>query len=96
MSSDWLFLLDSEWSIPPGSNTNFPVTQTGIYLSLFTVFILLFSNNIIATPATMKLEMQIIVPLVEIELLIKPVKLLIIVKIIPNKQIAKIALDNIL
>ena len=20
MSSDWLFLLDSEWSIPPGSN----------------------------------------------------------------------------
>ena len=43
----------------------------------------------------MKLEMQIIVPLVEIELLIKPVKLLIIVKIIPNKQIAKIALDNI-
>lgn len=21
MSSDWLFLLDSEWSIPPGSNT---------------------------------------------------------------------------
>ena len=73
-----------------------PVIQTGIYLSLFTVFILLFSNNIIATPATMKLEMQIIVPLVEIELLIKPVKLLIIVKIIPNKQIAKIALDNIL
>ena len=70
-----------------------PVIQTGIYLSLFTVFILLFSNNIIAT---MKLEMQIIVPLVEIELLIKPVKLLIIVKIIPNKQIAKIALDNIL
>lgn len=22
MSSDWLFLLDSEWSIPPGSNNN--------------------------------------------------------------------------
>lgn len=22
MSSDWLFLLDSEWSIPPGSNRN--------------------------------------------------------------------------
>ena len=21
MSSDWLFLLDSEWLIPPGSNT---------------------------------------------------------------------------
>ena len=21
MSSDWLFLLDSEWSIPPGSNS---------------------------------------------------------------------------
>ena len=78
------------------SRINFPAQQAGIYLSLFTVFILLFSNNIIATPATMKLEMQIIVPLVEIELLIKPVKLLIIVKIIPNKQIAKIALDNIL
>ena len=24
MSSDWLFLLDSEWSIPPGSNNSIP------------------------------------------------------------------------
>ena len=23
MSSDWLFLLDSEWLIPPGSNTGY-------------------------------------------------------------------------
>ena len=60
----------------------------------FPFCILSFSNSIIATFATMNIEIQIIVPLVEIELLITPVKLLIIVKIIPNKQIAKITLDN--
>ena len=28
MSSDWLFLLDSEWSIPPGSNTSMEDLKT--------------------------------------------------------------------
>ena len=30
MSSDWLFLLDSEWSIPPGSNTDWNRSVTCI------------------------------------------------------------------
>ena len=30
MSSDWLFLLDSEWSIPPGSNTRIPAIERAV------------------------------------------------------------------
>ena len=36
MSSDWLFLLDSEWLIPPGSNTvkekGFPCNVAGLLI----------------------------------------------------------------
>lgn len=31
MSSDWLFLLDSEWSIPPGSNIIYAKLQMNNY-----------------------------------------------------------------
>lgn len=66
-----------------------------IYLS-FLFFIRSLSNNIVATPATRNPKIEITVPLTFTELLIIPVKLLIIAKIIPHKQTAKITFDSIL
>ena len=41
MSSDWLFLLDSEWLIPPGSNTGEHVNEKDLKKHKYDVFRLL-------------------------------------------------------